>query len=220
MTELNVQYGAGWSAPAGWLNFDASPSLRLERLPVVGRLIKVNSERFPDDVRFGDIVKGLPLADGSAKAVFASHVLEHLSYNDFWTALHNTYKLLKPDGIFRLIVPDLRSRAQRYLDETATGDPEAASRFMRRAHLGQENRPRGLRGNVRASLGNSSHLWMWDTASMTAALAKAGFVGIRRCALGDCGDDAFKAVEQPGRFVDEELETDEVAIEARRPAAS
>ncbi|CAO5043555.1 MULTISPECIES: hypothetical protein [Microcystis] len=27
-----VQYGCGWSAPSQWRNFDASPTLRFERM--------------------------------------------------------------------------------------------------------------------------------------------------------------------------------------------
>ena len=43
-----VQYGAAYSAPEGWLNFDASPTLRLQKLPVAGKaLARVwKSERF------------------------------------------------------------------------------------------------------------------------------------------------------------------------------
>ena len=34
-----IQYGAGPSScPEGWLSFDASPTLRLQRLPLIGRL--------------------------------------------------------------------------------------------------------------------------------------------------------------------------------------
>lgn len=31
-----IQYGCGLSAPAGWRNFDSSPTLRAQRLPVLG----------------------------------------------------------------------------------------------------------------------------------------------------------------------------------------
>ncbi|HEX6859864.1 MAG TPA: hypothetical protein VF138_06660, partial [Caulobacteraceae bacterium] len=62
--KLYVQYGCGLSAPDGWLNFDASPTLRLQRLPLVGRLLTRGRVRFPEAVRYGDITRGLPLADG------------------------------------------------------------------------------------------------------------------------------------------------------------
>ena len=31
--DIYVQYGCGINAPQSWINFDASPNLRLERLP-------------------------------------------------------------------------------------------------------------------------------------------------------------------------------------------
>lgn len=69
---LYLQYGCGWCAPEGWLNFDASPTLRFERLPLIGRLHTRNAERFPANVRYGDVVKGLPPADGSCAPAVAS----------------------------------------------------------------------------------------------------------------------------------------------------
>ncbi|MEY4239824.1 MAG: hypothetical protein RL339_2425 [Pseudomonadota bacterium] len=135
-----VQFGAGWSAGEGWLNFDASPTLRLERIPLLGGLLgrlKGNPERFPDGVRYGDIVKGLPVPDGSVDGLYASHVLEHLALEDMRLALKRSLALLRPGGVFRLIVPDLASAAQAYC--AALGDPEAAHRFMRATYLGREH---------------------------------------------------------------------------------
>src|ERR1700688_376097 len=77
-----VQYGCGWSAPEGWTNFDASLTLKWERIPILGRCTK-NSRRFPPNVRSGDIVKGLPVGDESCHGVYASHVLEHLTLEEF-----------------------------------------------------------------------------------------------------------------------------------------
>lgn len=102
-----VQYGCGWSAPEAWLNFDSSPTLRFERLPLIGKLYTRNARRFPANVRYGDVVKGLPVADKSCDGIYASHVLEHLAFADFEKALTNTFRYLKPGGTFRLVVPDL-----------------------------------------------------------------------------------------------------------------
>ena len=114
-----VQYGCGFSVADGWLNFDSSPTLRIERLPFIGgalsSLLVRNSKQFPKEVAYGDIVKGLPLPDGSATACYASHVLEHLSREDMRIALRNTAKILRPGGVFRMIVPDLLERAKRYV---------------------------------------------------------------------------------------------------------
>ena len=217
MQGANVQYGAGWAAPAGWLNFDSSPSVRLERLPLLGRFLRVNAERFPAGIRFGDIVAGLPVPDASAKAVYASHVLEHLAYEDCLTALRNTWRILQPGGVFRLIVPDLAARARRYVEAVSAADPGASPWFMRTTLLGQEQRPRALKARVRDSLGNTAHRWMWDEPSLRAALTDAGFTAIRVCAFGDAEDPDFRTVEARDRFVDEDTGITELAMEARRP---
>lgn len=214
---IRVQYGAGWLAAPGWLNYDASPSLRLERLPLIGRLVKVNENRFPDDILFGDIVKGLPIKPGTVSAIYASHVLEHLCYDDFWRALANTYALLKPRGVFRLIVPDLEARASRYLDSVRSGDPEAASRFLRESYIGRESPARTAGRWLRQAFGNADHLWMWDEPSMTAALLKTGFVDIRRCILGDAEDPGFSCVERADRFRDVGTGDIEIAMQCRKP---
>src|SRR5690242_17561521 len=100
-----MQYGCGLCAPAGWRNFDASPRLRLEAMPVIGALSGRSAVIFPKNVEYGNIVKGLPLAKGSCAAVYCSHVLEHLALNDLRTALRETYRVLAPGGLFRLVVP-------------------------------------------------------------------------------------------------------------------
>lgn len=214
-----VQYGAGWSAPDGWINFDASPTLRIERLPLVGRSLgrlARNPEPFPNNTRYGDIIKGLPIADGSVDGLYASHVLEHLTLADMRRALANSYRMLKPGGVFRLIVPDLRARAAAYLQ--SDNDPEAAYTFMRLSHLGQEGtRSTGL-GRIRQMLGNSSHLWMYDYPSMARELESVGFVEIRQARFGDAADRMFDRVEDEHRFIDDGMV--ELAIEAKRPASA
>lgn len=192
-----VQFGCGFSAPPGWLNFDASPTLRFERLPLLGRLYTRNLQRFPLNVLYGDIVKGLPVPDNSCKGIYCSHVLEHLALNELSAALANVYRYLRPGGIFRLVVPDLERLSRDYL---ASSDPHAAMTFMNDMHIGVKVRSRGAAGILRSWLGNSAHLWMWDEPSLREQLHHHGFVGIRRAAFGDAVDRKFDEVEDEGRF--------------------
>ena len=131
----------GFSVGKDWLNFDSSLTLRMERLPIIGpalgRMVG-NSQRFPGQVKYGDICIGLPVSANSARGVYASHVLEHLSYTNLETALQNTFKMLEPGGTFRLIVPDLQERARLYIEEVSNRSPEASANFMRNCHLGLE----------------------------------------------------------------------------------
>lgn len=206
---LYVQYGCGWAAqPLTWRNFDASPTLRFERIPLLGRLYVKNQTRFPLNVEYGDIVKGLPLGNNSCDALYACHVLEHLALDDFRTALNNSFNYLKPGASFRLIVPDLRKIAENYLKSS---DPLSAHEFMRSSYLGLEKRPKGFFNVLKTILGNSAHLWMWDYFSMHSELYDGGFVDIRRCEFGDSKEEIFKDVEVRDRFIDA------VAIEAKKP---
>lgn len=104
--KLYVQYGAGNEGVDGWLSFDASPTLRIQRLPILGRLLRSRLNCvFDDDIRYGDIVKGFPLRPESVDSLFCSHVLEHMSYADCSTALKNSYVYLKRGGYFALSFP-------------------------------------------------------------------------------------------------------------------
>jgi predicted SAM-dependent methyltransferase len=197
MNTKYVQYGCGWSASSNWLNFDASPTLRFERLPVIGYLYSRNARRFPKEVRYGDIIKGLPIPMESCNGIYCSHVLEHLSLDDFGKALENTWKYLIVGGYFRFVLPDLEQLARNYLADKSAG---AAQRFMEDSYLGKKHRSRGIGGLISTWLGNSTHLWMWDEKSMTEQLHKHGFQNIRGAAFGDAEDKRFNEVEDIRRF--------------------
>lgn len=198
-----VQYGCGLCAPQGWMNFDASPRLRFERMPVTGSLVAMTKGKlFPANVMYGDIRQGLPVADGSVDGVYASHILEHLSRNAVVAALANTHKILRSGGVFRVIVPDLAARAERYVRDRAQRSPKNADAFITALNIGEMDRAQGVAGLLRSTFGHSGHLWMYDEDLMGELLRQAGFIDVRRATFGDSGDKMFDIVEDRGRFFD------------------
>lgn len=197
MPQRYVQYGAGLCGPPGWLNFDISPSLRLQRLPLIGNVMRLVGPPFPTTIRYGDIVGGLPIGPHYCDAVYCSHTLEHLALADLRIALRNTFVHLRPGGRFRFVLPDLEQLAKDYLANTAA---DAALVFMKESYLGKSTRPRGIMRSLRTAFGNASHLWMWDYKSLERELVQVGFVGIRRAEIGDSGDPMFSDVEDPIRW--------------------
>ncbi|HOZ80589.1 MAG TPA: methyltransferase domain-containing protein, partial [Ferruginibacter sp.] len=150
MDKLYVQYGCGLSAPKDWINFDVSPTLRLQKMPVIGNWLKNRSAVvFPANVLYGDIVKGLPVGDNSCDGVYCSHTLEHLSLEDFRLSLRNTWRILKPGGIFRCVVPDLEIAAREYIQALDRKDKNASIQFLNSVMLGQRTRPRGTKNLVK-----------------------------------------------------------------------
>jgi hypothetical protein len=196
-----VQYGCGLSSPEGWINYDSSPTLKIQRLPLVGSVLKpFLNVTFPPAVLFGDIVAGLPESPGSVDGVYCSHVLEHLALDDLRVALKNTATIMKPGAVFRMVLPDLEWLARNYIKELESGNTAAAVSFVEGTLMGLHKRPRGLKQQMSAMFGNSHHLWMWDHESLSAELEGAGFRNIRRSKFGDAADPAFKKVEDENRF--------------------
>ncbi|MCX6313708.1 MAG: methyltransferase domain-containing protein [Sphingobacteriales bacterium] len=201
MSTIYVQYGCGLSAPAGWNNYDASPTLRLQKLPVVGGVFKKKVD-FPSNVRFGNILKTLPgIKENSCDGIYCSHVLEHLSLNDFHQALKNTYGLLKSGGIFRCVLPDLEFSILQYIEDVKSKPELASINFLNGTMLGIKDRPKGFKQFVISLMGNSHHLWMWDQYALKNALEEAGFIKVRKCIYNDCEDKMFKLVEDESRFI-------------------
>ena len=204
---LYVQYGCGLTAPEGWLNFDASPRLRLERVPALRTVFRATvGLLFPSNARTGNIVRGLPVPDGSASGVYCSHVLEHLPRDDLPEALRNTLRILC--GCLACVGP------------TGAADiwhpRKGRSKRQSRSTMGRRTKSINLIALMRDHCGNSTHLWMYDFAALKALLEDAGFVGIRRCEFGDASDGMFALVEDHGRFFDGGER--ELAIEAIRPS--
>ena len=194
-----IHVGCGMSVGRSWQNFDSSPTLRFERLPLIGRLYTKNRQRFPEAVRYGDIVRHPLCAPGRAAAVYCSHMLEHLALDEMRTALRHIHAMLEPDGIFRLIVPDLQTRIAIYSSST---DPDRAHGFMRAVGLGQPISPKGIAARIHALLTTSAHRWMYDEHSLRDELAAIGFGAIRRCHIGDSTLAEFGEIEDPNRYAD------------------
>lgn len=200
---MNVQYGCGKCAPMGWVNFDISPTLKLEKLPIVGSLfVRKEWGAYPKNVKVGNIVKGLPsIVDGTVQNVYCSHVLEHLCFEDMQKALANTYKMLKHGGVFRMVVPDMELIIQEYIEDKANGRKDACHHLVQKTLMGTERNPNSIFEQMTSKLGNSKHLWNYDYDSLAYELEKAGFTEIRRATFGDAKDKAFEEVEDNGRWV-------------------
>lgn len=198
MTKKYLQFGCGSSNPEGFLNFDSSFNLYLQRS--IFRFVWRHKVVYPANVIFGDIVKGLPVAPGSMKGVYSSHVIEHLSLNDCRIALRNSYSYLEKGGIFRCVLPNLEAEVNSYLRMKQNNDKEAASKFMRFTFLGYEDRPRSWRSLIRWHLATDRHFWMWDYDSLSSEILKAGFSEVKRSSYNKSADPFFNSAEDPSRF--------------------
>jgi len=76
-----------------------------------------------------NLLKGIPHPDSCLDVVYHSHVLEHFTADDGCALINECYRVLKPGGILRVVVPDLEQMARVYLEElhkAVNGDELAA----------------------------------------------------------------------------------------------
>lgn len=212
MAEQYVQFGCGTTAPNSWRNLDAGPAFWMQKhLPFMTPILRKRGfPLYPANIEYCDVSKGFPIESGTVKAVYCSHVLEHMTLEDFRATLHNTYRILEPGGTFRFVLPDLAYLVSQYANSE---DPEAASTFMRESYLGMDSTGGPLSGFSRAIFGRSAHLWMWDEKGMSRELSAAGFVNIRRAQYGDNPDPKFRDVESDDRW------KNCLGIECERPSS-
>lgn len=96
-----VNVGCGLSYVEGWLNFDYEPaSTAVARANLLGRL---------------------PLSADVADVVYSSHFLEHIPRARVEGFLAECFRVLKPGGRIRLVLPDLDEICREYLRQREAG---------------------------------------------------------------------------------------------------
>jgi predicted SAM-dependent methyltransferase len=63
-----------------------------------------------------DLRRALPLPDSSVDLCYSEHVLEHLTPEEGQSHLGEVFRILKPGGIYRVVVPDVIEFVRRYIE--------------------------------------------------------------------------------------------------------
>src|SRR3569623_2866730 len=187
LDRLNV--GCGATPTPGWLYFDICCSVRGVRNPLlrptfsVAGLLRDKEDYIAaivaHDVRWADAGKHLPVASNSARVVYTSHMLEHMTRDETAGFYAEALRVLMPGGILRVAVPDIDYHVGRYAEH---GDPDE---FIGGLYMAHEP-PRGMRGKIRyAIVGARHHQWKNNGGSMVAALLKAGFAAAKSMPAGE-----------------------------------
>jgi predicted SAM-dependent methyltransferase len=71
-----------------------------------------------------NILKGIPFPNDTFDVVYHSHLLEHLTLVDGKNFLKECYRVLKPKGILRIVVPDLERIIKEYIKIISTENGE------------------------------------------------------------------------------------------------
>lgn len=110
---LNLGCGTVFRASPQWVNMDVAPVDR-------------------SFVRQYQLLMGIPFADASFAAVYHSHFLEHFPREQVPAFLRECFRVLRPGGILRVVVPDLEGILRSYLavlDSARAGEAGAEDRL-------------------------------------------------------------------------------------------
>lgn len=180
---MRVNLGAGNRGLPSWVNVDTGTKYLahrflsffevLERSGVVNKDIVTwirETGKPPPNLKRWDLTRPLPLEEGAASAVYCAEVLEHLREFECRGLLREIRRVLRPEGIARFSVPDLRKICSAYL-----GGQIDARRLSSFFYIPAQTRP-GISERLGSRVYSTHyHQWMYDADSLSGLVKGAGF---------------------------------------------
>ena len=214
---IRINVGCGLTPTPGWTNYDNSLSVRiaqssiLSNLLIKSRLLREGQCRAIESIRnsvtkivSADASRRIPADSGTVEVVYSSHMLEHLDRAQARRFLSEAARVLKPGGIIRLAVPDLRKLVDKYL---VSGDANA---FVSSLYMSIP-RPKMFTERVHlAFVGFRHHQWMYDAGSLSALLMESGFGDVASVLPGET------RIASPGELDLNERANESLYVEAFR----
>jgi len=159
-----------------------------------------------------DLTKGLPFEDRSMNGIFSEHCLEHFSLPTVRLVVDELFRILRPGGTIRIVVPD----AGMYLDtyqRHSRGDDGVSFPFQEVVCAKTKiDSPMVSVNEIFYSDRDSlaGHRCMFDYSLLSEILCKAGFSDVKRRCFGE-GRDRMLLIDTPSRRIES------MYVEAARP---
>jgi SAM-dependent methyltransferase len=168
---MKLHLGCGTVVVDGWVNVDYAIGARARQLPVVGAILGqcgLFKTMWNPDIVLHDLRKPFPWANGSVDAIYTSNAIEHLRKDHGEKCLQECARMLRPGGILRVVVPNLRGYVQEYVD----GRLPARDMLVALNILGATNLSRAR--EVFALFTGSTHRCMYDEAALSDVVCGCG----------------------------------------------
>jgi len=205
MRILNLGCGSKTCQNPNVLNIDWSVSLIIRKNFFLKILLSKflskerqnNFKKLSNNIIVYDLQKGLPFENNSVDVVYHSHLLEHIDRYRVKDFLLEIFRVLKPDGVQRIVVPDLYLLCKSYVENyeqcikhnkiIKNHDKYVAAileQAVRKEAYGSSKQNKIVRMIENIILGDArkrgeTHQWMYDSVNLKNILKEVGFQNIK-----------------------------------------
>ena len=205
MKILNLGCGSKTSSSKNVLNIDWSILLIIRKNFFLRKSLNflISKDRkkklkdLPNNILVHDLKKGIPFENNSVDVAYSSHVLEHIDRVFVLGFLKENYRVLKPLGIIRIVVPDLYLLMIKYLENYNRCNDQnifaknhdnfiksIIEQSVRKEAAGTSKQKYLSRKIENLLLGDArkrgeTHQWMYDKFNLKTLLFETGFRDIK-----------------------------------------
>jgi ubiquinone/menaquinone biosynthesis C-methylase UbiE len=192
---MKLNLGCGAHVIPDWVNVDYSLGSRLMKTPFfrsLNKRMKLFNLNWDKNIYIYDLTREFPWPGSSIDIIYSSHTLEHFSKEDGRRFLSECRRVLRKDGIIRIIVPDLKKVVTEYTEGRIYADD-----FVEKLGVlyGSTNNSMKKRFSI---FFEYPHKCMYDTPRLLEILKEIGFEVTARNAF-DSDIDEIRVIELEGR---------------------
>jgi len=201
MSKINL--GCGVSFYKGWLNINYWHS------------IPESFYKDPNGVEGTyllnyNLLKGIPVPSDYVDVSYHSHFLEQKSYEDGIRILKEIYRVMRPGGIHRIVMPDLKKWINAYF----TNDNFFFDQFRKMGVQKKDPVDWPTNGSILTGmLHGHEHKAAWDFETLYYHLDKIGFIDIRETFFQESDITEIKEIE-PYDYL---RAVESLCVECRKP---
>lgn len=167
---IKLHLGCGTDYKEGWINIDNNSDENITAIDL-----------------YWDLLKPLPFPDNSVDFIFSEHFFEHFSVEDGQLVMKDALRLLKPGGVMRIAMPDLRAVVNDYLHTSIAKNPTIKEFHFDFVKTSAEWMNMSFRW--------WGHRWLYDWEELERRLREAGFEQIVACKTKQSKHKALKNLE-------------------------
>lgn len=189
-----LHLGCGLNYLDGWVNTDLKP----------------NGKRI-----YLDVSKKFPFPDNSFDFAFTEHVIEHMPYACGKSMLQECFRVLKPNGVLRVVTPDLKFLINLYQNDQEKINKDYIE--WNSALFIKDAAPHDALSVLNNYVRDWGHKYIYDIPALSSALKSYGYVDIKEQKVGKSEHSSLNGLEHESRHPVGFLALESLVIEARKP---